>query len=46
MIPDDDRVIETCRSVLNVLTQIIDFLNNTYVCVCVCVCVCERRGGE
>jgi len=28
MLPEDDRVIETCRSVLNVLMQILDFLNN------------------
>ena len=52
MLPEDDRVIEKCRSVLNVLMQILDFLNNIcidiyiyiyiyiYVCVCVCVCVC------
>jgi len=50
ILPEDDRVIETCRSVL---MQILDFLNNTYiyiyiyihiyiyfVCVCVCVLVC------
>jgi len=46
MLPEDDRVIETCRNILNVLMQILDFLNNIYVyacvgvCVCVCVCVC------
>ena len=44
MLPEDERMIETCRSVLNVLMQILDFLNNVdiyiYVCVCVCVCVC------
>ena len=43
MLLGDDRVIETCRSVLNVLIQILDFLNNIYniyMCVCVCVCVC------
>ena len=43
MLPEDDRVIETCRSVLNVLMLILDFLNNIYIyiymCVCVCVCV-------
>ena len=27
MLPKDDRVIETCRSVLNIL----DFLNNIYI---------------
>jgi len=37
MLPDDDRVIETCRSVLNVLMYILDFLNYIYVCVLVCV---------
>ena len=44
MLPEDDRVIETCKSVLNVLMQILDFLNNIYIyiymCVCVCVCAC------
>jgi len=44
VLPEDDRVIETCRSILNVLMQILDFLNYIYiyiyVCVCVCVCVC------
>ena len=46
MLPDDDRVIETCKSVLNVLMKILDFLNNIYIyiyiyiCVCVCVCAC------
>jgi len=46
MLPEDDRVIETCRSVLNVLMQILYFLNyiniiymHVLVCVCVCVCV-------
>ena len=47
MLPEDDRVIETCRGVLNVLMQTLDFLNNIYIyiyiyiyiCVCVCVCV-------
>jgi len=41
MLPEDDHVNETCRSVLNVLVQIIDFLYiYTHTCVCVCVCVC------
>jgi len=46
MLPEDDRVIETCRSVLNILMQILYFLNNIYiyVCVCVCVCVCAYVG--
>jgi len=30
MLPEDDRVIETCRSVLNVLMYILDFLNSIY----------------
>ena len=38
-LPADDRMIKTCRSVLNILMQILDFLNNIYICVCVCVCV-------
>jgi len=37
MLPEYDRVIETCRSVLSVLIS--DFLNNIYIYVCVCVCV-------
>jgi len=41
MLPEDDRVIETCRSVLNVLMRILDFLNNIYMCVCACVGVCN-----
>jgi hypothetical protein len=36
MLPEDDRVIETCRRVLNILIQILDFLNNMYVHVLVC----------
>ena len=46
MLPEDDRVIETCRSVLNVLMYILDFLNYIYIyiCVCVCVCVCVFVG--
>jgi hypothetical protein len=40
MLPEDDRVIETCSSVLSVLMQIVDFLDNTYMCMCWCVCVC------
>jgi len=45
MLPEDDRVIETCRSVLSVLMHILDFLNYIYIYiyiyiyVCVCVCV-------
>jgi len=40
MLPEDDRMIEICRSVLSVLMQILDTLNYIYICVCVCVCVC------
>jgi hypothetical protein len=40
MLPEDDRVIETCKSVLNVLMLTLDFLNNIYIYICVCVCVC------
>jgi len=36
---EDDRVIKTCRSILNVLMWILDFLNNIYVYVHVLVCV-------
>jgi len=39
MLPEDDRVIETCRSVLSVLMKILDFLFTIYIYVCVCVCV-------
>ena len=42
MFPEDDRVIETCRSVLKVLNYILDFLNNIYIYIYVCVCVCVR----
>jgi len=35
MLPEDDRVIETCRSILNVLIEILDFLNNMYVYICI-----------
>ena len=31
MLPEDDRVIEICRSVLNVLMYILDFSNNIYI---------------
>ena len=34
MLPEDDLMIETCRSVLNKGFRI---SNNIYVCVCVCV---------
>jgi len=39
MVPEDHRVIEICRSVLNVLMENFRLLNNIYICVCVCVCV-------
>ena len=45
MLPEDDRVIETCRSVLNVLMYSLDFLNNIYIYMCVCVCVCARASA-
>ena len=32
MLPEDDRVIETCRFVLSVLMYVLDLLNNIYVC--------------
>jgi len=38
MLPEDDQVIETCRSILNVLTYILDFLHNIYIGACVDVC--------
>jgi len=46
MLPDDDHMIETCRSVLSVLMYILGFLNiyiymGGWVCVCVCVGVCN-----
>jgi len=37
MLPEDDRVVETCRNVLSVLMLILDFLNNIYVHVLVFV---------
>ena len=37
MLPEDDHVIETCRRVLNVLMQIVDFLNNIHICMRWCV---------
>ena len=40
MLPEDDRVIEAFRRYLNVLMQILDFLNYIYMPVLVCVCVC------
>jgi len=41
VVPEDDRVIETCRSVLNVLMQILDFLNYIYIYIYACVGVCN-----
>ena len=38
MLPEDDRGVETCRRVLNVLMLILDFLNNIYIYIYVCVC--------
>ena len=31
MLPQDDREIETCRSILSVLMRILDFLNYIYI---------------
>ena len=39
MLLEDDRVIETCRSVLNTLMKILDFLNNIYIYISMCWCV-------
>ena len=39
MLPEDDRMTETCRSVLSVLMSILDLLNNIYIYVCVCAFV-------
>jgi len=36
MLPEDDRVIETCGSVLSLLMQILDLLNNIHVHLLVC----------
>ena len=36
MLSADDRVIETCKSVLNVLMQILEFLNIIYIYICIC----------
>ena len=41
MLPEDDVVIETCRSVLSVLMQILDFLNNIYIYIYSYVGVCN-----
>ena len=46
-LPEDDRVIETCTSVLNVLMSILDLLNYIYIyimCMCWCMCVCVCVG--
>jgi len=37
MLPEDDRMIETCRSVLSVLMQILYFFNIIYKCISWCV---------
>jgi len=41
MLSEDDRVIETCRNVLNVLMQIVEFLNNIYIYIYAFVGVCN-----
>ena len=40
MLPEDDRVIETCRSVLSVFMEILDLLNNIYIYIYMCICWC------
>ena len=40
MLPEDDRMLETCRSVLSVLAYILDFLNNIYIYIYRHVCLC------
>jgi len=37
MLPEDDRVIETCRGVLSVLMYILNFLNYIYIYIYICV---------
>ena len=39
MLPEDDRVIETCRSVLSVFMEILDLLNNIYIYIYICAFV-------
>jgi len=46
MFPEDDRVMETCGSVLSVLMKILYFLNNIYILfkkskICAYVGVCN-----
>ena len=43
MLPKDDRVIETCGNVLNVLMQILDVLN-IYIYMHVLVCVIKHTN--
>ena len=44
MLPEDEYVIETCRSILSVLMLILDFWNNIYIYMHVLVCVIEWTG--
>jgi len=37
VLPEDDRMIETCRNVLRVLMKILNFFNIIYKCVSWCV---------
>jgi len=37
MFPEDDRVIETCRSVLSVLMYVLDFLNNIIIIIIIII---------
>jgi hypothetical protein len=39
MLPENDHMIETCRSVLSVLIRILDLLNDTYICAFVGVLI-------
>jgi len=36
VLPEDDRMIETCRSGLSVLMQILNFFNIIYKCISWC----------
>jgi len=48
MLPEDYRMIETCRSVFKCFNVNFGLLKTIYiyicVCVCVCVCVCAFVG--
>ena len=40
MLPEDDRVIETCSSILNVFKKTLDFLNNIYIYIYIYTYAC------